>query len=307
MKKRRIKLPVFAVIFALVLTFAGAMSVAVAQSSGKPSDCFTWKAKINGSTFYLAGSTHTARKENYPLPKAYMKCYQKADKVIMELKEDFNLIEQKIFQYAEKDRLKEDQYLDLHLSAASLEKLKQIIDSDRLNQYVQYESWLLNMMIAGKKSKLVGYDPLLAIDKYFNELAQKDNKEIIGLDSLRTQLLLFEYEVPFDIQVKIIENAVSKMEIEAKKEVPLFKAYFDNNIGEFEKIFLQLYDFNIPQIKQAYDIVFTNRNKKWVEQFEKISVENPGTYFVLVGSGHYFGPNNIRELLEKKGYTVEKI
>jgi uncharacterized protein YbaP (TraB family) len=307
MRKRRSKLPLLVVIFTLVVIFSGVMSVAVAQSSGKPSDCFTWKAEINGSTFYLAGSIHTASKENYPLPEAYMKSYQKADKVIMELKEDFNLVEQKIFQYAEKDRLKEDQYLDLHLSAASLEKLRQIIESDKLNQYVQYESWLLNMVIAGMKSRLVGYDPLLAIDKYFNELAQKDHKEIIGLDSIQTQLLLFEYEVPFDIQVKIIENAVSKMEMEAKNEAPLYKAYFDNNIEEFEKIFLKSYDFTNPQIKQAYDIVFTNRNTKWVELFEKISVENPGTYFVLVGSGHYFGPNNIRELLEKKGYTIEKI
>ena len=301
MRKVKIKLPVLAAIF------AGVISVSVAQSSGKPSDCFTWKVEINGSTFYLAGSIHTARKENYPLPEAYMKSYQKADKVIMELKEDFNLVEQNIFQYAEKDRLKEDQYLDLYLSAASIEKLRQIIESDKLNQYFQYESWLLNMVIAGMKSRLVGYDPLLAIDKYFNELAQKDNKEIIGLDSIQTQLLLFEFEVPFEMQVKIIENAVSKMEMGANKELPLFKAYFDNNTGEFEKIFLELYDFNNPQIKQAYDMVFTNRNTKWVEQFEKISVENPGTYFVLVGSGHYFGPNNIRELLEQKGYTVEKI
>ena len=75
----------------------------------------------------------------------------------------------------------------------------------------------------------------------------------------------------------------------------------------FEEEFLKGMDFNIPQVKQAYDMVFTNRNKSWVERFEKLSEENPATYFVLVGAGHYFGPNNIRELLEQKGYTVEKI
>jgi uncharacterized protein YbaP (TraB family) len=301
MRKSKIRIPVLVAIFATVI------AVFVAQSSDKPSDCFTWKVMMNGSTFYLAGSIHTASKENYPLPKAYMKSYQKADKVIMELEDDFNIIEQKIFQYAEKDRLPEDQYLNLHLTPASLEKLGQIIENDKLNRYVQYESWLLNMIIAGTKSKLVGYDPLLAIDKYFHELAKKDKKEIIGLDEIQTQLLLFDFEVPFEMQVQILENAIGNMETEAKKEVPLYHAYFDNDIAEFEKIFLNLYDFENPRIKQVYDMVFTNRNTKWVEQLEKISDEKPGTYFVLVGSGHYFGPNNIRELLEQKGYIIEKI
>ena len=74
-------------------------------------------------------------------------------------------------------------------------------------------------------------------------------------------------------------------ELKAKSEEPLFKAY----------------------MKQIYDRVFTSRNINWIEQFEQLSTENPETYFVLVGAGHYFGPNNIRELLELKEYSIEKI
>jgi uncharacterized protein YbaP (TraB family) len=301
MRQGKINLP------ALVAVFAGLITVFIAKSSDKPSDCFTWKVKINESTFYLAGSIHAASEGNYPLPKAYMKSYKKADAVILELKDDMNTLKQKIFQYAEKDRLKEDQYLNHHLSMESLEKLRQIFDDDELYRYCQYESWLLNMAIAGTKSRLIGYDPHLAIDKYFNDLARKDKKEIIGLDDIQTQLLLFEYEVPLEMQVKIIEKAASKMETEAKNEAPLFKAYFDNDMVQFENEFLKSFDFSKPGMKQAYNKVFTARNMRWVDQFEKLSVEKPGTYFVLVGSGHFFGPDNIRELLEQKGYTIEKI
>jgi uncharacterized protein YbaP (TraB family) len=292
-----------------VAVFAGIITVFIAQSSDKTSNCFTWKVEINKSVFYLAGSVHAATEESFPLPKAYMKSYAKADKVILELKDDRNELEKKIIQYAEKDRLKEDQYLNHHLSAESLEKLRQLFANDepKLNQYYQYESWLLNMAIAGTRSRLTGYNPHLAIDMYFNQLAKKDKKEIIGLDDLQTQLLLFEYELPFEMQVKIIEKAVSKMEADAKKDSLLFEAYFNNDIAQFENVFLQNFDFNKPQMKQVYDMVFTNRNIKWVEEFEKLSIEKPGKYFVMVGAGHYFGPNNIRELLEQKGYTIEKI
>ena len=301
MRKRKTHLPVLAVIFAAVII------IFIARSNDEPSGCFTWKVEIDESTFYLAGSVHTASSDNYPLPKAYMKSYRKADKIIFELEDNFNTLEQKIFKYAEKDRLKEDQYLNLHLSPESLEKLKQIFDEDKLNQYCQYEAWVLNMLISGARTKLIGYDPLLAIDKYFHDLAERDGKEIFGLDSIQTQLLLFDFDVPFEMQVKIIEKAVSEMELNARSEEPLYKAYFDNDMVQFENEFLKPYDFSKPHMKQIYDRVFTSRNTNWIEQFEQLSTENPGTYFVLVGSGHYFGPNNIIELLELKGYSVQKI
>lgn len=81
---------------ALVAVFAGIITVFIAKSSDKPSDCFTWKVKINESTFYLAGSIHTASEGNYPLPKAYMKSYKKADMVILELKDDMKTLKQKM-------------------------------------------------------------------------------------------------------------------------------------------------------------------------------------------------------------------
>ena len=301
MKKGKIRIP------ALIAIFVSLIAIFIATSSDEPSDCFIWKVKINKSIFYLAGSVHTASKENYPLPKVYMKSYRKADKIIFEIEDDFLTLEKKIFQYAEKDRLKEDQFLNHHLSTESIEKLKQIIEVEKLNKYFQYEAWLLNMNIAGFRNKLIGYDPLLSIDKYFHELAEKDKKEILGLDSIKTQLLLFDFDAPLEMQVKIIEKAVDEMEIKAKNEAPLYKAYFENDHEQFEKEFLKTFDFNKPQMKQMYDLLFTNRNTNWIEQIERLSKEKAGKYFMIVGSGHYFGPNNVKVLLENKGCKLEKI
>ncbi len=193
------------------------------------------------------------------------------------------------------------------LNSESIYKLREIIGNDKLNKCLGYEAWLPNMFIAGSKSKLCGYDPKLAIDKYFHDLATKDKKEIIGLDEIQTQLALFDFDLPFKIQIQILEKAVSEMEMKAKGEEELFKAYFENDLAKFEKEFLTTYDFKKKKKKKMYDTVFTKRNTSWVEKFIELSKGNPGSYFVLVGSGHYFGPNNILELLESKGYTIEKI
>ena len=301
MKKRKGLIP------ALVVIFTGVITVFIARSNEEPSDCFTWKVKINESTFYKAGSIHAAKKDNYPLPKTYLKCYKKADKVIFELEDDFKTLENKIFLYAEKDKLPDGLNLGDSLNSESIYKLREIIGNDKLNKCLGYEAWLLNMFISGNKSKFCGYDPELAIDKYFHDLATKDNKEIMGLDEIQTQLALFDFDLPFKVQIQILEKAISEMALKAKGEEELFKAYFENDLVKFEKEFLKPYDFENPQMKKVYDVVFTKRNTSWVEKFIELSKGNPGTYFVLVGAGHYFGPNNLFELLKRKGYHIEKI
>jgi len=292
---------------ALIAILAGIFTVFIAVSNDEPSDCFTWKVKIKESVFYLAGSIHAASEGNYPLPETYLKCYIKADRVILELEDDFETLDNKIFLYAEKDKLPDGLNLGDSLNSESIYKLREIIGNDKLDKYLGYEAWLLNMVIAGNKYKLCGYDPKLAVDKYFHDMAAKDKKEIMGLDEIQTQLALFDFDLPFKIQIQILEKAVSEMAMKAKGEEELFKAYFENDLVKFEKEFLKPYDFENPQIKKMYDIVFTKRNTSWVEKLIELSKGNPGSYFVLVGSGHYFGPNNILELLESKGYTIEKI
>lgn len=302
MNQKKIKITAMSSVLIAVFTL-----FFIIKPQDTPSDCFIWKVKIDESTFFLAGSIHAANETDYPLSKNYIKKYKDADKVIFELAEDFETIETKLFQYAEKDKLEKEQYLDLHLTNESLNKLEQLFEEERLKKYFQHEAWVLNMAIAGSKSKLIGYDPILAIDKYFHDLAQKDKKDIIGLESLQTQIEIFEFEVPYEMQIKIIEKAVTNMEKQAENEIPLYKAYFENNLEEFEDQFLKSYNFDNPQLKLIYDRVFTNRNTKWVEILENLAQENQGTYFVLVGAGHYFGPNNMREILSKKGYVVKKI
>jgi len=291
----------------LTLIISGTIFFSSSCSEKEPSNAFIWKTDINGSTFYLAGSIHSAKETDYPLPDIYIDSYNDAMVLILELQRDFKGIEEDIMRYAQKDTLSQEDYLDKYLDSNTIKKLEDIIEKDRLDNYMKHEGWLLNMTIEGMKSKLVGYDPLLAIDKYFHDMATKDEKEIIGLDSIETQIALFEFDAPLAMQVQIIENAVNNMQSKAEGELPLFDAYFDYDIDLFNETFISGFDLDNPQVKHAYDMVFTSRNKNWVKSFEELAAESPSTYFVLVGAGHYFGPNNILQLLEEKGYTVEKI
>ena len=287
----------------LFIAFLVCQQILIAQSDSPPA--FLWQVNINGSEFTLAGSIHAAKKENYPLPNAYIEAYKEADFIIFEIKEDFESIQEQIFAYAEKDKLMEDQFLNNYLSPESMEILALLYkgNEETLHRQYEYEGWLLNMTVMGMTPKMIGFDPELAIDKYFHDLATSDQKPILGLDQIETQIQLFEFEAPLETQINILERGLKTVEMRARSEQPLFDAYFSQNRDAFEKAFLTPMDFENPQVKAMYDRVFASRNKAWVQKIIELANKEQGKYFMLVGCGHYFGPENILELLKKEGFN----
>lgn len=103
---------------------------------------FLWQVNINGSQFSLAGSIHSGKKDQYPMPRAYLNAYEKADYIILELKDDFKTLQETIFRYAEKDSLNEDQFLDIFLSQESKDILASLFKGkeDILLRYYKHEA-----------------------------------------------------------------------------------------------------------------------------------------------------------------------
>ena len=199
----------------------------------------------------------------------------------------------------------EDQYLNNFLSPESKEILASLFKGNEgtLHRQYEYEGWLLNMSVMGMTPKIIGFDPELAIDRHFHDLATKDQKIIIGLDQIETQFQLFEFEAPLEAQLNILENGLKSAQMRAMSEQPLFDAYFSQDQDAFEKAFLTPMNFENPQIKTMYDRVFAARNKAWVQKIIELTQKEKGHYFMLVGCGHYFGPENVLELLEKEGFN----
>jgi uncharacterized protein YbaP (TraB family) len=276
-----------------------------AQSRGT----FVWKVRILGSDFYLAGSVHAGKPEYYPLPDAFQEAYDHSDRVVLELKENFDTLQNMIFDYGEKDRLGEEEWLNNQLDPEELGKLEDLFkgEEDVLQRLYRYKGWMLNMAIAGRKYRLVGYDPKLGIDRHFNKRATEDGKEITGMESIETQLRLFESDASPEIQLQMVKAALARVEDNALSEKPMIDAYYTYNPAQFESALLGLYDFSNPRVKKAYEIIFTDRNRAWVEKMKELAAVEPSTYFMLVGCGHYFGPGNIRELLEAEGFSVEQL
>lgn len=268
---------------------------------------FIWKTNINQGIFYLVGSVHAGKKAYYPLPEQYLDCYADADVMIMELEDDFATLEEKMFDYAEKDRLPEAQYLRYHLDSITMGKILRVMDLEEFQKYDQFKGWFLNMILSGTKHRLNGFHGDHGIDMYFRNMAKEDDKPVIGLDRFEDQFALFEFDAPYEAQIQVIQRAAGSLQMQAAAELPLLEAYYSHDPEKFEKVFVSMYDVTNPAVKNVYEQIFASRNKKWVKFLEEIARNEGKTYMVLVGAGHFFGPDNVRALLESRGYRVKSL
>ena len=62
----------------------------------------------------------------------------------------------------------------------------------------------------------------------------------------------------------------------------------------------------IKDLPEIYNRFVVQRNKAWISKIEDLVV-NGDTALVVVGAGHFVGPDNLLELLMDKDYTIEQM
>jgi uncharacterized protein YbaP (TraB family) len=302
MIEQRRQIPSYCFIFLIAFTFiSGPLTPSEIESDPSP---FLWKARIGESTVFLAGSVHASRPEHFPLDKAYLEALDASDTIILELAEDRESLKKISLEYFENFRVPEEQYLLKHLSPNAKKEMIDLLGESGAKLFEQYEPWVAAIQINSKTIKKAGYDVLLGVDFYLRSLAAEKGKTILGLEKPIEQLSAFRMNIPIKIQIQIVETLLSKLEQGAGKQAELFQHYYDNDQAGLEKCFLSSFDFKDPVSRASYDKLLGKRNQVMVEKLERIALETPGTYLVVVGSGHYFGPENIRKLLTGRGYAV---
>ncbi len=60
------------------------------------------------------------------------------------------------------------------------------------------------------------------------------------------------------------------------------------------------------QSERAFDIIFKQRNANWVETIAEM-MEGSGDVFIAVGAGHLVGEDSVIDMLQERGYTIERV
>jgi len=264
---------------------------------------FFWQVTSTQATVYLMGSIHFADKSFYPLRPEIEAAFKRSDALVVELdigkKDDAvyeRLLSQRGIYKGErtiKDALSEDTWLQLRQRLRYLE-----VPYDSVKNY---KPGVLVLTLSSVQVMRMGFSPERGIDIYF--LSKAGHKKIIELETLEQQLNLFLDIPDGDLLLKESLYSLDDAEVEMAEMIRYWKAGDEKRMS---KLLLEDALNDYPAFAEIYDSLFYDRNKRMTAKIDAM-LKQPGTYFVVVGSGHLIGEKGIVNALRKNGYDVKRL
>jgi len=249
----------------------------------KPGPPFLWKADKGGDVVWLYGTIHDAGID--AVPQVALIALEKSVRLVTELG----------------DVTPDGDAFRKHARIASGMGIDQQLPSD--------DWWDLRDALLGKvkEAELSRAKPWYAMSLLSTHLAPEPGPSMDAQLTQRARELAMPVEPleTWEEQLEMLDAAVGIADLQeaihARKTMKcdlarLVNAYRAGDIITMEALLV------VPRTR---DTLLTARNKKWLPQVEKHFTQ--GGAFVAVGLGHMLGEQGLVALLQRAGYTVERV
>jgi uncharacterized protein YbaP (TraB family) len=259
-----------------------------------------WRIDGARNSIYLLGSIHMLREQDYPIPSAIYDAYAAADALIMEIDmDDIDPVEEQALA-TELGLIHDGRSLRdlmgprLYAEAESLAEALQI----PLALLEQTEPWFAAINVEMMMLMRIGFNPMHGIEIHLSGLAQRDNKEIFGLETTREQLEILDRLSPESQRDMLIQTMTDSMKI-AELMDDMVEAWHYGNIDFLEKNLLaEMQDYD-----ELHEAIVVKRNRNWVANIQELLQEDDD-YLIVVGALHLVGKEGVPNLLSRRGYKV---
>lgn len=144
--------------------------------------------------------------------------------------------------------------------------------------------------------------PIQSFESVLMEVAHDQKEEVLGLETVREQMQVFE-SIPYEDQAKdLLRSAKDNLASDKDMLQKLMEIYKNEDIQAMDEMMKN--DKNLTTSKHR-DKLLDNRNKNWISKIEEFSQKQPTFYGV--GAAHLAGQNGVIMLLRKAGYTVKAV
>jgi uncharacterized protein YbaP (TraB family) len=162
------------------------------------------------------------------------------------------------------------------------------------------KSWLAALSLVQLEMLVAGIDPAAGVDVALIARAREGGKRLIGLETPRGQLELFN-SLPEAEQRLLLASAVT----EIGQSAAMMRALVDTWLaGDVERIRRDFDDSGLsPELERR---LLRDRNVAWADFLH--GGKAPGRrVFVAVGAAHMAGPDGLIALLKARGFKVRRI
>ncbi|WP_050910963.1 TraB/GumN family protein [Vibrio campbellii] len=254
-----------------------------------------WLAKKGDMEYMIIGSVHVGDKTMYPLPKAVTQFLKNSDGLVIEADvrntEDVtypktSLLAKDVLDRTQRKHLAEIAN-DLGLQEAQL-----------LNAPPWSAALTIQLMLVNK----LGYASDQGVDMHLINLADKQKVPVLPLESVQFQLDLIAGQK--DGGKEFLLSSIEEYDGGDKLVQCLIDSWKSGDGSTLEEASMS--EQSSDEFNQAF---LYDRNRDWAEKLDSGSVlpKKSGQYTIVVGSLHLVGKDNLIDLLEERGFTVEPI
>jgi len=265
-----------------------------------------FKVSGHGHTMYLFGTIHMGLPEFFPLDKSVTEALAASTTLALEI--------DPTVQTAELAASMQRAALSTPAIAAAMPPALGPRLTHRLEALgappalsTQLKPWMLMIMLSATEYAKLGYRPDLAIDAHLATLAHGQNIKVIGLETIESQLGLFD-RLPIADQWTILDETLASLDSgESQQDVQAItrgwaradRAMLDALALKYEK------DQRLSsQILQRRFL--TERNGPMADKLDGLLTRENKT-MAAVGLMHLIGRDSVPALLRAKGLKVEQL
>jgi len=261
---------------------------------------FLWKVQSEKNTVYILGSAHFLKKENYPLKAAIEQAYEKAKKLVLEIDLQSAAQENTLI-------LQRGLYHDKTLQQTVSRETFSLVES-RAQEFGlpvaalnRFKPWSAAMTLVTLKLNKLGFDQKHGVDRHFFDRAKKDQKDVLGLETLEYQIGIFD-QMPASDQEQMLRRTMKDLDLLEKELDRLIQAWLSGDIKTLETLLLE----SFREYPKMHRKLLLDRNRQWVPAIENyLSQGEP--YLIVVGAAHLVGKGGVIELLKNRGYIAEQM
>jgi len=258
-----------------------------------------WEIRGQRNKVYLAGSIHMLAPSD-TLPASFDLAYADAEHLVMEI--DMDDLDPLAAQTTmmELGLLPENQSLQQLLNAegnAQLNEQAELIGIDPI-MLSRFRPWLAAITLTQLQLMKKGMSPQSGVEMRLVERAQRDGKDITGLETLDEQLGLMA-NLPDRQQTQFLLYTL-KESAQADREIDLMlKAWRQGDTATLAKTV----EKGFREFPELYGPLTVDRNRKWTTRLVEL-LRADQDYLVVVGVLHMAGKDGLLDLLERKGYKI---
>jgi len=260
------------------------------------------KATSKQVVAYLYGTIHIAKANFYPLSTVVRKAYAQADTIVIEADTSDEASNRSVISklsYAAGDKLQN------HLTPATWSTLTSMT-AESIEQFQFYKPVLVAMGLTVSAGMQLGYDPAHVLDRHFILAAKKDKKNLVELESVQYQadVLANLSDEEGDAVLANTLNSFKNGEI-SKEFNRMSDAWRTGDAERLAQIFVDASNRDIGSKKMTQKLM-DERNPGMATKIQDLMLAGK-KLFIVMGSGHLAGENNLIALLKQQGLQIQQI